>query len=466
MESVTVLSDAGTTSRVNITPQASMVAAQVRTLLPLDASGVAGAIVTANANVVAAFGEDQIGNELLEDGVDVITLDDVEVLEAASTFMGSLVRSTAAGAGLERDDVLEALALDALDGEVDGTVPAGADVDEDIADRVEAVEEFKSLGEARDEPIVVGSCASTATLLKRACDIDSMDDFLEGVASCQDGDADEEEFADCIADVQEEREETLEECADVHDARDSLCEDLDDAVHEPEFGEDYADNFVDPLEIGVSVEANPYFPLLQGHVWVYESTFIDEDDGEEVTETTTVTVTGQTKLIEGITCLVVNDVVAEDGVLIENTDDWFAQDTDGNVWYCGEIAENFEYFDGDEPELPELVDIEGSWKAGREGAEAGILVPAEPEVGDIIRNEVLYGEAEDVIEILSLQGDESVQQADCNGSCLVVKESTPLEPDAEENTYYLPGMGVILEVDVETGARAELISFSRAPVEG
>jgi hypothetical protein len=201
-------------------------------------------------------------------------------------------------------------------------------------------------------------------------------------------------------------------------------------------------------------------------VWVYESTFIDEDDGEEVTETTTVTVTGQTKLIEGITCLVVNDVVAEDGVLIENTDDWFAQDTDGNVWYCGEIAENFEYFDGDEPELPELVDIEGSWKAGREGAEAGILVPAEPEVGDIIRNEVLYGEAEDVIEILSLQGDESVQQADCNGSCLVVKESTPLEPDAEENTYYLPGMGVILEVDVETGARAELISFSRAPVEG
>ena len=460
MESVTVLSDSGTISRVNITPQSSLVAAQVRSFLPLDAAGVAGAVVTANANVVSAFGEDQIGNELLEEGVDVITLDDDEVVEAASTFLGSLVRSTSVGAELDHDEVLQALALDALDGEIDGTVPASAEVDEDIADRVAAVDDFKSLGEADEEPVVIGSCASTATLLRRACDIDVMDDFLEGVAICQDGE--EEELEDCVAEVREEREETLEECGDVHEARAELCEDLDDAVHEPAFGEDYAENFVDPLEIGAGVEPNPYLPLIQGNEWVYTATFIDEDDGEEVTETTTVTVTGKTKLIEGITCLVVRDVVEEDDEVIEVTDDWFAQDLDGNVWYCGEIAENFEFFEGDEPESPELVDIEGSWKAGRDGAKAGILIPAEAEVGDVVRNEILYGEAEDVIEVLSLAGDESAPAADCGGVCLVVSEITPLEPDAEEHTYYLPGVGVILEVDMESDARAELVSFSVA----
>ena len=115
---------------------------------------------------------------------------------------------------------------------------------------------------------------------------------------------------------------------------------------------------------------NPYLPLVPGNRWEYEGTFID-DDGEAVTETITVTVTGDTKLIDGVTCAVVTDVETEDDVVIESTDDWFAQDVDGNVWYCGEISRNFEVFGGDDPEEPELVDTEGSWKAGRERAKAG-----------------------------------------------------------------------------------------------
>ena len=72
-------------------------------------------------------------------------------------------------------------------------------------------------------------------------------------------------------------------------------------------------------------------------------------------------------MIDGVTCHVVNDVVEEDGEVIENTDDWYAQHVNGDIWYCGEIARDFETFEGDDPDDPELVEIEGSFKTGRDG---------------------------------------------------------------------------------------------------
>ena len=298
-------------------------------------------------------------------------------------------------------------------------------------------------------------CASSARLLHAACGFDSSDDFFTGKAICLDS---SDPLDECLADAAGEREETLEECDAVFEARRELCEELDDAPHEPAFGEDFAANFVDPLEIGNTITAHTFFPLVTGNRWVYESTSLD-DEGEEVTETITVVVTDKVKLIEGITCVVVNDVVEEDGVVIEDTDDWYAQDTDGNVWYCGEIAQNFETFDGDEPEEPELVDIEGSWKTGRDGSKAGVLIPAEPEVGDVIRQEVAYADAEDVIEILSVDGTQSAPAASCSATCLVTLDFTPLEPDAEEQKFFAPGIGLIVEVDPESGERLELIDF-------
>ena len=113
--------------------------------------------------------------------------------------------------------------------------------------------------------------------------------------------------------------------------------------------------------------------------------------------------------------------------------------------------------------MAELVDIEGSWKAGRDRAKAGILIPVEPEIGDVFRSEVLYDEAEDILTVLSLTGDETTVVASCNNLCLVTKDHTPLEPGDEENKYYLPGTGLILEVDLETGDRTELVSFGNAP---
>ncbi len=301
-------------------------------------------------------------------------------------------------------------------------------------------------------------CAASSQSLFLACGFDVKEGYLNGLAICSDTNS---QFAaeDCFESVAEERQEDSEECSDVFEARLELCEKLDDAPHEVPFGEEFADNFVDPLEIGITVDPNPWFPLVQGNVWVYESSGLDED-GEEVEETVTVTVTEAVKLIEGIPCLVVNDIVVEDGEVIEDTDDWFAQDTEGNVWYCGEISRNKELFDGDEPEVPELVDIEGSWKSGREGAEAGMLLPFFPVVGQVIRQELLLGDAEDVIEIESLEGSESASAASCDGNCLVTLDYTPLEPGELENKYYVSGIGMIVETKPGSSERLELVEFT------
>lgn len=290
-----------------------------------------------------------------------------------------------------------------------------------------------------------GTCSESAQLLGVACEFDLRDDFHTGRAICLD---ESEPDAECIADLEVDYDEGLGECDEVLEARLALCATLADAPHEPAYGPEHADDFVDPLQIGGLVTPNPWFPLVVGNRWVYES--------EE--ETIIVEVLAETKRIGGIDCIVVNDVVLEDGVLIEDTDDWFAQDLEGNIWYCGEIAENFEQFEGDEPDDPELVDIDGSWKAGRDGAKAGILIPAVAVVGDTIRQEVLYTDAEDVIDIVSVTASETAPAGSCVESCLQTRDYTPLEPGADAFKFYAPGMGLIVEL--EDGERVELVEFT------
>jgi hypothetical protein len=300
-------------------------------------------------------------------------------------------------------------------------------------------------------------CSATARSLHLACGFDAKDSFLTGIAACVDDDAGD--LDECRIEFDEGLAEEQEECTAVFAARLDVCESLDDEAHDPEFGEDHADKFVDPRQIGITIEPNPWFPLVEGNRWVYEGTFEDEDDGEVVTETITVTVTDEVKVIEGITCLVITDVAMEDEQVVEATDDWYAQDVDGNVWYCGEISRNFETFDGDDPDEGELVDIEGSWKSGRDNAMAGILFPMEPVVGDVIRQELAWTDAEDIIEILSLEGNESTAVAACNSQCLVTRDFTPLEPGVNENKYFAAGIGLIVETVPDTDDRVELIEF-------
>jgi hypothetical protein len=132
------------------------------------------------------------------------------------------------------------------------------------------------------------------------------------------------------------------------------------------------------------------------------------------------------------------------------------------VWYCGEIAQQQETFDGDVPPQPELVDIEGSWKTGRDGAKPGIQMLAHPAVGRTYRQELLWVDAEDVATVLSVNANESVSGGAfrCNSACLETRDFAAIEPDADEHKFYAPDVGLMLEVDLTNGARNELVSYT------
>lgn len=202
---------------------------------------------------------------------------------------------------------------------------------------------------------------------------------------------------------------------------------------------------VDPADFGGPID-NPYLPLLEGARWVYEGT----SDGEA--ERIEVTVTGETREVMGIEATVVRDTVTAGGELVEDTDDWFAQDADGNVWYLGE--------DSKEYENGEVVSRAGSWEAGVDGALPGIVMPADPEVGQAYRQEYLAGEAEDLAEVVALDGRDTVAGEEYE-DLLVIEEWNPLEPETVEHKSYAAGIGVVVEMVTAGGeGRMELVEFT------
>lgn len=289
-------------------------------------------------------------------------------------------------------------------------------------------------------------CSFTAIDALRACKNEVKDDFWIAKAICINV-SDRRERHTCNLDARSERIDAKALCEEQFHARLEVCDLVGEQRYDPDFS---PANFVDPDEIGKGIAANPYLPLIPGAQWTYES----ED------ESNTVTVTNDIKLVEGVKCRVVSDIVTEDGVVREDTDDWFAQDLSGNVWYCGEEAKDFEIFEGDDPMEPELVSIDGSFKHGRDGDKAGILILANPQVGDAHRQEVSLGNAEDVVEVISVTGTESAPAASCSNDCLVTRDFTPLDPGVEENKYYVPGIGLIVEVGLDDGSRNELVEFT------
>jgi hypothetical protein len=192
---------------------------------------------------------------------------------------------------------------------------------------------------------------------------------------------------------------------------------------------------------------NPYWPMRPGTVWRYVET-----SGAE-TQQIRVRVTHRTTVIRGIRARVVRDVVRSRGVLVEDTRDWYAQDSGGSIWYLGEATK--EYEDG------KVVSTEGSWRYGRDGAQAGIVVPARTHAACRYREEYLDGVAQDRALVLSRQ--ESLETpTGFHRHVLHTANSTPLEPAVLENKFYARGVGPVLEIDVSpTWARAVLVSVTR-----
>ena len=295
-------------------------------------------------------------------------------------------------------------------------------------------------------------CSATATYMFQACKEEVGDDFYTALANCTNI-SDREERRDCLREARVERREANGLCREQRRARAELCDAVGEDRYEPDFDpDDFEDDFTNLQH------PNLYFPLMIGNVWEYEA----------AGESNTVEVLGKTKLIDGVTCIVVHDRVEKaDGA--EDTDDWHAQRADGTVFYCGESVRDLEVFPGDNPQDPELVAIDGSFKAGRDGDLPGISFLGAPMDGDSYRQEQSLGNAEDWATVLSTsygfgndpELDEHVPQALadmlCSNDCIVTGELTPLEPDLFDRKYYAPGIGLFLEVDTETGEINQLV---------
>jgi hypothetical protein len=193
---------------------------------------------------------------------------------------------------------------------------------------------------------------------------------------------------------------------------------------------------------------NLYWPMAPGSRWIYRET-----DAERNTQRVEVNVTDRRKRILGIEATVVHDRVTEDGEIVEDTDDWYAQDKWGGLWYLGE--DTTEYENG------KPVNKHGSWEAGVDGAQPGLIIPPSPEVGMRYRQEHYAGEAEDRGEILSLDERAEVPFGSFE-HLLMTKDTTPLEPDVLEHKFYAKGIGPVLVVARSGGGgREELFEFSR-----
>ena len=199
---------------------------------------------------------------------------------------------------------------------------------------------------------------------------------------------------------------------------------------------------LDPAEFTTKID-NPYWPMKVGSRWLYRET-----DAQGAVTRVEVTVTDQTKMILGIESVVVHDIVTENGEVKEDTLDWYAQDADGNIWYLGEDTK--EYENG------KVSSTKGSWEAGVDGAEAGIIVPAHPKAGLSYREEYYKGEAEDAADVLSLNARAKVRFGTFD-HVLQTRNVTPLDPDLVEEKFYARGVGMVLAITVSGGSDREVL---------
>ena len=187
---------------------------------------------------------------------------------------------------------------------------------------------------------------------------------------------------------------------------------------------------IDPAKFTHRI-TNKYFSVLPGTVRRY----VGVRDGKPTAHL--FTVTHQTKIVMGVTCVVVQDVVTQSGSLVEKTTDWYAQDSAGNVWYFGE--DTAEYLNG------VVTTTAGTWEAGVDKAQPGIVMPAHPKVGVTYRQEYRPGVALDMATILSVNGTVKVPAGTFH-HVIVTFDKNPLDPSKKERKWYAPGAGFVKAV--------------------
>ncbi len=237
---------------------------------------------------------------------------------------------------------------------------------------------------------------------------------------------------DCRKQATGDFQDASQTCQDGYSSRQAACQKFGPARYDP---------VIDPANF-VRHVTNPFFPLPPGQTFVYEGHtkdgFVHND----------FIVTRMTKVILGVTCTEVHDLVYLDGVLAEDTLDWYAQDSQGNVWYFGENTA--------ELESGRPVTLAGTFTSGVNDDKPGIIMEAHSVPGDFYRQEFSLANAEDNALVVRLDATVNVP-AGVFHHCLKTEETTPLEPDALEHKYYAAGVGNVLTVDVRNGDKIKLV---------
>ena len=204
---------------------------------------------------------------------------------------------------------------------------------------------------------------------------------------------------------------------------------------------------INPADFSSSL-TNPFFTFISGKTFIYEG------QTEEGVERIEVAVTDEKRMVMGVSAAIVRDKEFLNGELVEDTKDFFAQDKQGNVWYFGE--DSTEIVDG------KISSRAGSWEAGISGALPGIIMEANPQVGDSYRQEYYPGEAEDMGTVIAV----GLQIKGPYGEftdCIQIKDWTPLEPGNEEYKYYCPEVGALAyETSIEDNEGVQLIDIKTA----
>jgi len=276
------------------------------------------------------------------------------------------------------------------------------------------------------------ACQQTAVDALAGCKASAQGDYKTALGKCINI-TDSGERRSCERQAAADLQDALDTCADGFTVRQTACGKLGPGPYDPAID---PDNFVTNID-------NPYFPLTPGTTFTYLS--------QDQVSKDVFAVTHNTRVLDGVTCVEVHDSVYTDGVLTEDTLDWFAQDKEGSVWYFGENTA--EYEDG------LFSTIAGSFMSGVNNDKPGIIMKAHPALGDFYRQEFSLNNAEDFAETIGLNASVTVPYGTFT-HCLKSLETTPLEPDASEDKFYAPGVGNVLTVDLVTGERDELISIT------
>jgi hypothetical protein len=299
-------------------------------------------------------------------------------------------------------------------------------------------------------------CSATAARMGTACAYEASDDLFLTRAKCLNiGDA--AERATCLREAKAAYGAARQSCVAQLTARRQVCALVGEARYDPPWEAALFDADFRQLS-----NPNPYYPLTIGARWEYRGG----------SESTVVEVLNESKLIEGVHCIVVRDLVYDEGRLKEATDDWFAAARNGSTWYCGEESKDYEYTDGDRPRRAELVSIDGTFKHGRDFDKAGIIMPAAPRAGMVYREEFSLGNAEDLAQIVTAHytwGGGSgaldagvpreLAQRFCGlRDCVVTRNFTPREPGKFALKYYARGIGFFFEIKPQGGDSLQLVA--------